>query len=74
MSEHIPVVSGDRLVRALRRAGWTVTRRRGSHVRLKRGLVSVSVPVHAGRSLPRGTLCAILADASLTPAELRDLL
>jgi predicted RNA binding protein YcfA (HicA-like mRNA interferase family) len=31
-----PVVSGAELVRALERAGWTVVRQRGSHVRLKK--------------------------------------
>jgi len=74
MAQRLPVVSGDRLVRALRRAGWTIARQRGSHVRLQRGAVLISVPVHAGRPLPIGTLAAILGDADLTPDDLRKLM
>lgn len=74
MSRHFPVVTGDRLVRALQRAGWTIVRRRGSHVRLRRAAAFISVPVHAGRDLPPGTLSAILGDAALTPDDLRRLL
>ncbi|MBP6965477.1 MAG: type II toxin-antitoxin system HicA family toxin, partial [Armatimonadetes bacterium] len=32
----LPVISGDRLVAALRRAGFSVVRQRGSHVSLSR--------------------------------------
>jgi predicted RNA binding protein YcfA (HicA-like mRNA interferase family) len=74
MSQRLPVVSGDRLVRALQRAGWTITRQRGSHVRLQRGSVLISIPVHAGRAVPTGTLTAILSDAHLTADDLRTLL
>jgi predicted RNA binding protein YcfA (HicA-like mRNA interferase family) len=74
MGKHLPVVSGDRLVRALQRAGWTIARQRGSHVRLQRASVLISVPIHAGRALPPGTLAAILSDADLTPDDLRNLL
>jgi predicted RNA binding protein YcfA (HicA-like mRNA interferase family) len=74
MSRKVPVVSGDRLVRALRRAGWVIVRRRGSHVRLQKGLIFVSVPVHGERALPTGTLAAILSDAGLSGDALRKLL
>jgi len=74
MSCHLPVVSGDRLVRALRRVGWNVVRQRGSHVRLQRGAVRISVPVHRGRPLPTGTLAGILGDAGLSASDLRKLL
>jgi len=69
-----PVVNGDRLIVALQRAGWTIVRRRGSHVRMKRGPTSISVPAHAGRAVPIGTLAAILSDANISPEDLRRLL
>ncbi len=74
MSQGLPVVSGQRLVKALERAGWTVARQRGSHVRLKHPdrQVSVTVPLH--RELKRGTLSGILGDAGMDAAELRRIL
>lgn len=46
----VPAVSGDRLIKALERAGFTVTRVSGSHHRLKhRDGRATTVPVHPGR-------------------------
>lgn len=74
MSDGLPVLSGQRLVKALERAGWEVTRQRGSHVRLKHPdrRIPVTVPLH--RELKRGTLSGILNDAGLDPERLRKLL
>lgn len=36
MSPRQPVVSGELLIKALRKEGWEVVRQRGSHVRLKK--------------------------------------
>ena len=74
MSEALPVVSGQRLVKALERDGWQVARQRGSHVRLKHPdrRVSLTVPLH--RELKRGTLAGILTDAGLDSERLRRLL
>jgi predicted RNA binding protein YcfA (HicA-like mRNA interferase family) len=74
MPSRYPVVSGDRLIAALQRAGWIVTRHRGSHVRLRLGNRTVSVPSHSGRAIPIGTLAAILDNAGLTPEQLREML
>jgi predicted RNA binding protein YcfA (HicA-like mRNA interferase family) len=69
VSDGLPVVSGQRLVKALQRAGWVTVRQRGSHVRLKcppqasRRNISLTVPLH--RELKRGTLAGILTDAGL---------
>jgi predicted RNA binding protein YcfA (HicA-like mRNA interferase family) len=70
----LPVVSGQRLVKALERDGWKVARQRGSHVRLKHPdrRVSLTVPLH--RELKRGTLSGILSDAGLDIERLRELL
>jgi predicted RNA binding protein YcfA (HicA-like mRNA interferase family) len=35
VSERLLVLSGERLVKALERAGWQTVRQRGSHVRMK---------------------------------------
>lgn len=67
----VPAVRGDKLVRALERAGFTVTRVSGSHHRLRHpDGRSTTVPVHAGRDVPKGTLRAVLQDTSLTVDEL----
>lgn len=74
MSRRLPAVSGDALVRALRRGGWEVVRQRGSHVRLKHPdrHTPLTVPLH--RELKRGTLAGILGDAGLGADEFRRLL
>jgi predicted RNA binding protein YcfA (HicA-like mRNA interferase family) len=76
MSEKLPVVTGDRLVRALRRAGFVVVRIRGSAYVMHHSLTgrTVSVHVHQGKTVKRGTLAAMLEDAGLTPEQLRNLL
>jgi predicted RNA binding protein YcfA (HicA-like mRNA interferase family) len=74
VSAGLPVVSGQRLVKALERAGWEVARQRGSHVRMKHPdrRISLTVPLH--RELKRGTLSGILNDAGVNADELRRLL
>ena len=55
---------------ALERIGYAVTRIRGSHHFMEaEGKTSVSVPVHAGRDIARGTLRSILHDVGLTDSE-----
>jgi predicted RNA binding protein YcfA (HicA-like mRNA interferase family) len=67
----VPAVRGDRLVRALERAGFAVTRTRGSHHRLRHpDGRSTTVPVHPGRDVPKGTLRSVLEDTGLTVEEL----
>lgn len=71
----VPSIRGDRLVRALERAGFKVARVKGSHRIMRhpdgRG---TTVPVHAGREVAKGTLRGILADTGLTADELKKLL
>ena len=72
----IPVISGEELIRALRRYGFLVDRQRGSHVRLKfksiERTVKLTVPLH--NPLKKGTLRRILKEAGIGVEELRDLL
>ncbi len=72
MAPKLPQVSGDELVRALKRLGFVEQRQRGSHVHLKRPADNrrLTVPVHKGRAIPPGTLRAILRDAELTITDL----
>ncbi len=74
MSAGLPVVSGQRLVKALERAGWEVARQRGSHVRMKHPDRRISLTVRLHRELKRGTLSGILNDAGVDADELRRLL
>jgi predicted RNA binding protein YcfA (HicA-like mRNA interferase family) len=71
----LPAVSGTRLVKALQAAGFELTRVSGSHHRLKhKDGRATTVPVHANRDVPKGTLRSILRDCELTVTDLRDLL
>lgn len=71
----VPAVRGERVVRALEKAGFKVARITGSHRIMRhpdgRG---TTVPVHPGRDVAKGTLRGILDDIGLTAGELRDLL
>lgn len=74
----LPQVTGLRLLRALKRAGWQEQRGGStSHRKLrhpdKPGRVVV-VAVHGGKTIPMGTLRGILEDAEMTVAELREVL
>jgi predicted RNA binding protein YcfA (HicA-like mRNA interferase family) len=64
------------LIRVLKRAGFEEQQQRGSHLHLRR--VSdgkrVTVPVHKGRSIPTGTLRAILRDADIGIEKFLELL
>jgi predicted RNA binding protein YcfA (HicA-like mRNA interferase family) len=73
----LPSLKAEDVIRALRKAGFEVTRIKGSHHVLRhrndpsRGTV---VPVHAGRDIKRGLLRKIVGDAGLTVDEFKDLL
>lgn len=60
-------------MRALERAGFVQVRQRGSHLRLRRGNLSVTVPMHPG-DLPPTVLRSILRQAQLDEDEFRGLL
>ena len=66
----LPRISGREVVSALRKAGFEVTRIKGSHHFLRhsdgRGTV---VPVHAGETIGPGLLAAILRDCELERDE-----
>ena len=75
MPDFLPAIPGEKVVRALERAGFTVARVRGSHhvMRHPDGR-TVVVPVHAGHDIAKGTLRNILAIIGMDAKELRTLL
>jgi len=62
---------GDQVVKTFERAGWEVARQRSSHVILeKEGYeATLSVPVHKGKDVKRGTLRSLIKDAHMTVDE-----
>ncbi len=70
-------VSGDRLIRALNRAGWYPDHQVGSHVTLRHREMpgkKLVVPVPPGQPLKPKVLHRILREAGLTIEQLRALL
>jgi predicted RNA binding protein YcfA (HicA-like mRNA interferase family) len=71
----VPSIRGERVVRALEKAGFAVARIAGSHHIMRhpdgRG---TTVPVHHGRDVAKGTLRGILSDTGMTIEELQRLL
>lgn len=52
-------MNGKEVIKRLKEAGFIVVRSQGSHFRLAKGAVKVSVPVHGRRELKPGTLASI---------------
>ena len=73
MSEQLRLVGGREAVRKLRRAGWTLVRRRGSHMMLTHPGYrwTLSVPDH--REIGPGLLQKIVKQAGLTPEAFNSL-
>jgi predicted RNA binding protein YcfA (HicA-like mRNA interferase family) len=72
----LPSLSGERVVRALKRAGFVELRQKGSHVSLERRLgeetFKTVVPMHS--ELSKGTLSDILKQCGLKLEEFLELL
>jgi predicted RNA binding protein YcfA (HicA-like mRNA interferase family) len=72
----LPDISGAELIKALRKAGFVVLRKKGSHVSMEKtdstGHWRTVVPMH--REIARGTLHDIPKQAGLTREDLRKLL
>jgi len=69
----LPRLRGKEVIAALRRAGFSVLRIKGSHHILQHsdGRRTV-VPVHAGETIGPGLLNTILKDAELEPEDFTD--
>jgi predicted RNA binding protein YcfA (HicA-like mRNA interferase family) len=63
-------IVAERMIRALRRLGWTFVRQTGSHAIVTRaGRNPVTIPIHPGRTLKEGTARGILKQAGVTEDE-----
>ena len=71
MSEKLPRITTDEVIRVLERAGFKLSRQSGSH-RIYKNLAGkrVTVPYHKGRVLHPKVLSSILKDAQLSKEDL----
>ncbi|MFA6412061.1 MAG: type II toxin-antitoxin system HicA family toxin [Syntrophales bacterium] len=71
----LPAVTGQRLIKALRKIGFEVIRKKGSHNFLQHpdGRCTV-VPVHSGETIGRGLLAQIIRDCETSVEEIKKLL
>ncbi|MDO8635241.1 MAG: type II toxin-antitoxin system HicA family toxin [Dehalococcoidia bacterium] len=67
----LPVLSGDELIKLLKRDGFEIVRHRGSHVSLQKDKYKTVVPLHD--ELAVGTLLGILKQCGLNREELQEL-
>jgi predicted RNA binding protein YcfA (HicA-like mRNA interferase family) len=76
VSPKLPRIACRELIRVLQRAGFEEQRQRGSHLTMRRPSDGrrVTIPVHEGRTIPPGTLRAILRDADIRVDEFCELL
>ena len=64
----LPALSGRGVVRGLQRLGFERIGQRGSHIKLRKGQLTVIVPDH--REVRRGTLSSILKMANVTVEDI----
>jgi predicted RNA binding protein YcfA (HicA-like mRNA interferase family) len=62
---------GEEVVKAFQRVGWKIARQRSSHVILEKEghEATLSVPVHKGKNVKRGTLRDLIKDTRMTLDE-----
>ncbi|PIU45874.1 MAG: hypothetical protein COS95_01540 [Ignavibacteriales bacterium CG07_land_8_20_14_0_80_59_12] len=70
----LPKISGRECVKALSRAGFSLRRQHGSHMILRRDEPFTQLVVPDHKELDRGTLRAIIRQASLTVDQFINLL
>jgi predicted RNA binding protein YcfA (HicA-like mRNA interferase family) len=75
MSEKIPRVTADKVIRVLERTGFQMVRQSGSHkiYKNKEG-IRITVPYHSGRILHPKIIQSILKDADLTIERFKELI
>jgi predicted RNA binding protein YcfA (HicA-like mRNA interferase family) len=71
MSKEFPSLRAREVVRILEKAGFAKWRQTGSHLTMFRPSDSraLTVPIHSSKTLPKGTLRAIVEQAGLTIEE-----
>jgi len=76
MSKELPALRAREVVRILERAGFVRWRQKGSHLTMFRTTDrrSLTVPMHFRKTVPKGTLHAIIKQAGLTTEQFSDLM
>lgn len=75
MSEKLPRVTANEIVKVLERCGFVLTRQSGSHKIYKNQVgARATVPFHAGKILHPKVLKSIMHESGLSSEELRALL
>jgi predicted RNA binding protein YcfA (HicA-like mRNA interferase family) len=73
----LPQIPGQRVVRALEKAGFVTRRQRGSHVLMTHSQDlsrRVVIPLHGSKPVKPGTLRAILKGTGISVEEFKELL
>ena len=75
MSKVLPALRAREVVRILGKAGFAKWRQKGSHLTLYRASDhrALTVPIHFAKTIPKGTLHAIIKQAGLTTGEFLNL-
>ena len=69
MSDKLPPLKTEEVLRILLQIGFQAKRKKGSHLILAKGAKRVIIPIHEGRDLPKGTLRNIIKQSGLTKKE-----
>lgn len=71
----LPIISGKNLIKKLEKIGYTVTRQKGSHVRMINNggaeYKPITIPLH--RTIRPGLLSQIMKDSNLSIKQFIDL-
>jgi predicted RNA binding protein YcfA (HicA-like mRNA interferase family) len=70
----LPQVTGEQVVKALRKVGFITNRWHGSHAIMERWGEIISVPCHGFKTIKKGTLNGIIKDAGLSIEEFKKLI
>ncbi len=73
MSQRLPRVTADEVIRVIEKVGFTLARQSGSH-RIYRSSAGkrITVPYHKGKILHPKVLASILKDANLSREEFKN--
>jgi predicted RNA binding protein YcfA (HicA-like mRNA interferase family) len=58
-------MTGKQFIKLLKKNDWKLAGIKGSHHKMTKGGLSLSVPVHSNKDLKKGTLNQLLKDAGL---------
>lgn len=69
MLSKLPILRTDEILRVLLKLGFQPKRKKGSHLILIKDNKRITLPIHKGRDIPKGTLLNIIKQAGLTKKE-----